>query len=279
MITESEKSFIRTHAYVPEHIVEYGEAISGGEPYLFDNFLCYVRGSTLIVVGYPLKEVFIKRKVQKIIDSMIKRFKAQRLAVIAPEDVVYGRKWIEHNSDHYYRYELVEGRIPSKVRNMINRSHKELIVSECKELTDEHRELIRAFLESHRLQEDVKYIYKRIPFYLAHSSSAIILNARNKEGVLIAFDIVDCGSQDYVFYMFNVTNEKHRIPGSSDLLLYTIVQRAKRDGYRFVNLGLGINRGVTFFKEKWGGEPFLTYEYYLYNLTQEAPLLDLLQKL
>lgn len=279
MITDSEKAFIKAHAYLPEHIIEYGEAISGGEPYLFDSFLCYHHEGVLIFIGYPLEGVFEKGKARKIIDSVIKQFNAQQLAVIAPEDVFRDKASMEHTSDHYYRFDLMDFKIPSKVKNMINRSKKELVVREGRELTDEHRRLIKEFLESHRLKKEFQYIFEKIPLYIARSTTALILDGWDKKEELIAFDIVDFGAKDYVFYMFNVINKKHRVPGASDLLLHEIIERAKRSGYRFVNLGLGINRGVTFFKEKWGGKPFIPYAYSVYNLKPETHLNDLFQRL
>ncbi|MBT9139112.1 MAG: hypothetical protein DDT31_01693 [Syntrophomonadaceae bacterium] len=55
--------------------------------------------------------------------------------------------------------------------------------------------------------------------------------------------------------------------GASDLILYEIIKTAQEMGKSFVNLGLGINEGVAFFKKKWGGSPFLNYEFCLYERT------------
>ena len=38
-----------------------------------------------------------------------------------------------------------------------------------------------------------------------------------------------------------------------------VIDEAHRAGKRYLNLGLGINSGVTFFKTKWGGVPFLRH--------------------
>ena len=50
---------------------------------------------------------------------------------------------------------------------------------------------------------------------------------------------------------------------------------AREQGKKFVNLGLSINKGVTFFKEKWGGEPFLNHEFILYDKSR-AGIIDAL---
>jgi hypothetical protein len=49
------------------------------------------------------------------------------------------------------------------------------------------------------------------------------------------------------------------VPGASDLLLSKIIEQAIVEEKRYLNLGLGINAGVTFFKTKWGGVPFLPH--------------------
>ena len=51
-------------------------------------------------------------------------------------------------------------------------------------------------------------------------------------------------------------SSKRAAPGASDLLLHRIAEDARAEGKRFLNLGLGVNDGVRFFKEKWGGVPF-----------------------
>jgi len=38
-----------------------------------------------------------------------------------------------------------------------------------------------------------------------------------------------------------------------------MVNLAQSEGKKTINLGLGINKGIRQFKEKWGGVPFLPY--------------------
>ena len=78
--------------------------------------------------------------------------------------------------------------------------------------------------------------------------------------MLVAFTIVDLGSANYAFYLFNFRSIKINIPGASDLLFREMVKVAQASGKRAINLGLGINLGIRHFKEKWGGFPFLSCE-------------------
>jgi hypothetical protein len=106
-----------------------------------------------------------------------------------------------------------------------------------------------------------------------------VYDARNEGGDLVAFDVAEMASKAYAFYMFNFTSRDHFVPGASDLLLWEIIEHAQREDKRYINLGLGIDPGVTFFKEKWGGEPFLPYAFVDYAPAGESGLEGLLQKL
>jgi hypothetical protein len=79
--------------------------------------------------------------------------------------------------------------------------------------------------------------------------------------------------------MFNFTSDALYVPGTSDFLLSEVIQQAKEENKKYINLGLGINRGVTFFKKKWGGVTFLPYASCLYHLSRKENLEALLQKL
>lgn len=77
--------------------------------------------------------------------------------------------------------------------------------------------------------------------------------------------------------MFNFISRKNYIPGISDLLFYEIVKKAKDSGKLFINMGLGINKGVVFFKRKWGAERFLPYEFYFYR--RSLRIFDIFKKI
>ena len=65
MITAKQQNYIADHAYIPEHIPHYVTAISQTEPFLVGDFLVYVKKDRLIFVGYPLKENFNERQMNK----------------------------------------------------------------------------------------------------------------------------------------------------------------------------------------------------------------------
>jgi hypothetical protein len=122
-------------------------------------------------------------------------------------------------------------------------------------------------------------IFERIGDYLSSSTTTWVFNARNKRNELVAFDVAEFKPRSYSFYMFNFSSDTLYVPGVSDLLLYEVIHQAKKEGKKYINLGLGINSGVTFFKEKWGGMAFLPYAFCLYRISKKENLETLFQKL
>lgn len=279
MTTPLEEDYIKSHAYVPEHITSYVIATSEGEPFLFRNYLFYKVKNNLFFVGYPLKGPFKEKVMKEALDTAVKRVKPEHIALIAPEisklqEIHYRRK-----SDTYYKLNLSNLNINQKLRNMINRASRELYIEKKQDISDEHIRLISEFLSSHKVDHDRRLIFEKIPKYISSVSTAWVFSARDREGILAAFDIAEFGAKEYAFYMFNFISRQCYVPGASDILLYEVIKAAREQGKSFINLGLGINEGVRFFKKKWGGVSFLDYEYYRYQPAGVEMLKSLFQKL
>jgi len=274
MITESDINYINANAYLPEHVLDYGSTMSNGEPYLFDTCLCYKKESVLIFIGYPLEGSFEKENIKRILENAVKTLKPMRLDVIAPTCDLYDGERCGYASDSYYRIKLSDLIIPNKVKNMIRRASCEVSIEHSNILSDEHKRLISIFLNEHDVNSETEYIFNMIPTYVSKSKTACLINARDANGRLIAFDVAELAAEKYAFYMFNVIDYRYIVPGVSDLLLMELISLAERKGKNFVNLGLGINKGVAFFKEKWGGEVFQPYEYCSYRI-KKRNILDL----
>lgn len=279
MITPDEEDYIKSYAYLPEHLTGYVTAISGVEPFLIKDYLIYFREGYLTFVGYPLSGPFEEKRMKEILDSSIEKFKPAYVALIASSISISRNLCLKKDSDQYYRLDLSSFHPDQKLRNMVTRSSRELVIEKNQELQEEHIRLISEFLNSRKVDEDTQYIFEKIPEYIPSVPTAWIFSARSKDRKLVAFDIVDFGSRDYVFYMFNFMSLKYRIPGASDLLLNEMIKAAKDEGKPFINLGLGINKGIRFFKEKWGGKPFIKYEYCLYQSRHTDKLRSFFERL
>jgi hypothetical protein len=268
MITKTESDYIYDHAYVPEHLTHYVTSVSGAEPYLFQRYLCYKKDETLIFIGYPLGEVFDVKQMEVSLDASSKAMKPRIISLIAPTTVTKSARIIQHHSDIYYRLDLDDLAVSPKVHNMVRRASQEISVEQSSTWQDKHGSLVAEFLATHQVSEESRYIFTRTLEYIASSKSVRVLSALDHEGKLIAFDVADYGSKNYAFYMFNFASREHYMPGASDLLLSEVVGIAREQGKKFVNLGLAINKGVTFFKQKWGGVPFLNHEFVLYETSR-----------
>jgi hypothetical protein len=257
MLSQEEKAQIYRQAYVPEHLPEYVTAISGAEPHLVEDHLCFTRRNHLIFVGYPL--CHHRADTPGAYRFACERFRPATVAILAPQIF-----WLpeadcrKQPSDSYYRLALPLHSLNPEAAYMVRRAAKELAVGRGK-FRREHQNLIKAFLKRPDLSPAQIHLFKQMPQYLKRSATACLLEAR-KEGLLAAFTVVDTGSAESGFYLFNFRSDTINVPGASDLLFHEMVKLALSAEKTALNLGLGIHPGLRRFKEKWGGVPFLSYE-------------------
>jgi hypothetical protein len=255
MLSDQERKWIYRHAYLPEHLPDYVGAVSGAEPFLHRNYLYFIGKKHFIFNGYPL--VPDSDPPARIYDFICDRFQPTTVAVIASPIWLPAEQYEQQATDSYYRLNLPLPPIDGAVAYMLRRAQRDLQVSRGS-FGKEHKKIIKAFLAEHSFNFRQKYLFKHIPQYLKASDSAVLLEAR-KQNKLVAFNIVDLGAADYAFYLFSFRSGKINVPGASDLLFHAMVNQAQAEGKKAVNLGLGVNAGIRYFKEKWGGVPFLNY--------------------
>lgn len=279
MITTAQEGYIGQHAYVPEHIPQYVAPISATEPHLYGEFLVYAKQGHVIFVGYPLNESIEPRYLEKAIEDAVESLKPASVSLIAPAIPPSLQQNPHPLLDHYYRLDLTTLSISQKLRNMLRRAGRELSVGKTPHFGEEHRRMVETFLTTRPSDEDTRFIFQRIDAYLAASKTASVFETRSGDGELVAFDIADFMPRDYAVYMFNFRSEARYIPGASDLLLSAVVEQAIAEGKKYINLGLGINPGIVFFKAKWGGVPFLPHAFCLYHPRRKGFLETLLRRL
>lgn len=281
MIHPNQIELIKQHAYIPEHLPSYVTAISQAEPFLLGDFLGYVKNELLIFVGYPLMGSLDEKRIGMVLEESIHRFHPKTVSLITPSPLFSHKDCLRYSTDYYYHLDLTHFTLSQKNRNMIHRASRTLFVEKKRNYDVEHESIVEDFMKVHSLEEESKRIFKRLKAYLSSSTGSWIFEARDDKGNLVAFDIAEFGANAYSFYMFNFRSPSAYVPGASDLLLYEIIKMARSENKRFINLGLGINPGVTFFKKKWGGIPFLPYVYCLYtpSSVKEEMIKALFQKL
>lgn len=261
MLTAKEKQILWEKAYIPEHLVDYGCAISGMEASIYNNYLFYYSKKHLNLVGYPLYEHFNEEELKEVLEELLEKYRPDYAAIIAPEleEIGVEEEAISaREKDEYLLLETERIKPDKKLRNTLRRASREVIIKEG-EYSREHKNLVEEFLRRRKIDDKHKHIFKKLPSYLEVSKTAILLEAR-KGDRLVAFDVVEF-SRDFGFYMFNFMSKKHYVPGACDLLLCEFIERARERGVKKINMGLGVNRGVARFKYKWGAKPWLPYEY------------------
>ena len=255
MLRKEEKQLVYARAFVPEHLHNYVHAISGLQPFLISDYLCYYRNGHLLFVGYPLANKPVSLSVAY--NTATSRFHPDSAAIIAPEIWLSPDQYQEDQSDMYYKLKLPLNAPDPKVSYMCRRASRELTVDRV-DFGRSHLKLLKKFISEREWTNNQKKLFRRIPAYLKTSRQAVLLEAKRGKH-LIAYIIMDLGTADYAFYMFNVRSKKQYVPGASDLLFQEMVKLAEKHQKQVLNLGLGVNSGVRRFKEKWGALAFCPY--------------------
>lgn len=262
MISPEQERQILDTAYVPEHGVGLMALVSKGEPFVIDGYLYFAGESWVIVVGYPLDRNFVGEEFAAAVHGAVRRFQAKHLWFIAPEMpgslVPLCR---ERESDSYYTLALEGFEVGRNLQRLVARAARELTVERGGELSPAHRELVAEFLEREKPGARVRQLYLSMAEYVPRSDSARVLTARDKGGNVSALYVVDLAAKSFATYVVGCRSRRHSVPGASDLLFLEMVNLARERGKRYIHLGLGVNEGIRAFKAKWGGVPWLRYEF------------------
>ncbi len=261
MITPEEEEYILTNAYIPEHVVGLLARVSGGEPFLIENYFCCRKDEWVIVVGYPLQHEFAINEFETAIGKIIKEFRPQYASLIAPElPPSLASSCRERESDHYYTLDIHNTNIRGSLRRIVNKAMENLTVERSTELLEPHDALTQEFIQRARPPLRIKQLLFKMPHYVGHARNSVVLNAWDKHNNLAAFYIVDLAAKDFSTYVIGCHSKKNYVLGASDLLSFEMINISMEYGKNYIHLGLGVNEGIRKFKEKWGGIPTRRYE-------------------
>jgi hypothetical protein len=262
MITPEEEAYVLERAYVPEHIVSLMALISKGAPFFKEDHLGFVKDNWLILVGYPLDGNFSHKRCEKILKQAVEAYRPEYLWFIGPEiPISLLDSCKERQTDQYYKLNLEQTKLKPSLQRVADKASKELMVERGHSISKEHEALISELLKREKLPPRVRELYRAMPDYVGHSSSACVLNARDKNGKLCAFYVIELGAKNFSTYILGTHSKKHYVPHASDLLFLEMIKLTLEHGKTIVNLGLGVNEGIRRFKKKWGGTPYLNYEF------------------
>ena len=279
MITREEEAYVLTRAYVPEHIVSLMTLISKGDPFLVEDHLCFVKDNWLILVGYPLEGNFSQESCERILKQAVDAFRPEYLWFIGPESPSsFLNSCTERQTDQYYTFDIEKTILRPSLRRAANKASEKLIIERGRSISKEHQALISELLNREKLPDRVRELYRAMPEYVGRSSSAWTIDARDLTGKLCAFSVIELGAKNFSAYILGSHSKKHYVPHASDLLFLEMINLTREHGKSSINLGLGVNEGIQRFKRKWGGSPFLTYEFCErhYGAARKVSLIDAL---
>ena len=272
MLTSEQETYILTHAYVPEHIVALMTSLSGGEPFLIDDYFCCCKDDWVIFIGYPLQHEFVFDQFQVVLEKVKKKFKSERISLIAPElPRRLGARCREKDSDTYYTLNTRHPVLGSMVKRNLKKAGRLLTVERAVHMGDAHHQLMQEFIERVSPPWRVKELFFKMPQYVASARHAFVLNAWDSKQTLAAFYVVDFAARGFANYIVGCYSKLNYVLGASDLLLFELIKMSAEYDKGYIHLGLGVNSGIRRFKEKWGARPTLSYE--MCELVQKKPLI------
>jgi hypothetical protein len=272
MLTPEQETYILAHAYVPEHIVVLMTSLSGGEPFLIDDYFCCCKDDWVIFIGYPLQHEFVLDQFEMVLEKIKKKFKAGRISLITPElPRRLGAHCREKDSDTYYTLDTRPPAVGSAVKHNLRKAGRRLTVERAVHMGDAHHRLMQEFIERVSPPLRVKELFFKMPQYVASARHAFVLNAWDSKQTLAAFYVVDLAARGFANYIIGCYSKLNYVLGASDLLLSELIKMSAEYGKGYIHLGLGVNSGIRRFKEKWGARPTLRYE--MCELIQKKPLI------
>lgn len=261
MLTAEEKAYILEHAYVPEHCIHLMTHVSGGEPFLIDDFFICHKGNWIILIGYPLEDNFSAKNFEAVVLKVREKFRPDFLSLVAPEvPPALASICQESESDAYFTLQTQSTVIRSPVKRNLKKARQNLRVESSSTMQEDHQELMQEFVERTQPSDRVKRLLFKMPEFVARADTAFVLNAWDKASKLAAFYVIDVEARQFSNYIIGCHSKKNYVLGASDLLLFELVNLNLEYNKQYIHLGLGVNAGIRRFKEKWGGVPTRRYE-------------------
>ncbi len=272
MLSGGEEEYILKNAKVPEHIPALMRGISQADLFLVGPFVCLAKDDWLIFIGYPLEGEFCEESFSLSLEETTALRHPVHTWFIAPEiPAPLLPKIKSRENDFYYRLDLQSPQISRNLIRAAEKAAQVLSVTLSRFFSEEHVLLTEEFLQRQELPPRVHQLYLRMKDYLAFSETSLLLSAWDPEKRLAAYYVLELGAAKFLTYVVGCHSKGNYVPHASDLLFHEMIQVAKKNQKAYVHLGLGVNEGIARFKKKWGGEPFLKYEFGEISPAEKGP--------
>ena len=259
MIGPDRLARVTASAAVPEQVVAYVSAVAGSRPRMIADCVGYASDGTLLLVGYPLHDPRDVNAMTAAVGQALNMSGLERLTVIGPARPPQAPEKAMMAQDSYYALPVPAPPPGQKLRNLLHRARRELNVVQGRRLENDHTALVQRYLDERRLAAGTRHIFGQLARYIETSAGSRVVSGRLADGRLAAFAVGEFAPLATAFFMFCFRDPELAPPGSADLVLESLLEEAHQRGHSRMNLGLGVNVGIGFFKRKWGAEPFLPY--------------------
>ncbi len=267
---------ISLQALTPDQILPYVQAVSQCTSFRMGPFLVHYYSGHAIVVGYPLDEDFSPENMQeswcqeKLQNSLSEQLSIlmqapsiERLSVLAPVLARLSPENATVTHDNYYFLSLpLQDAVLQNVHSMCRRAEPHIIIEQSHgegAWSGAHQELMLHYIRRQDISKEMSSIFQSLGLYCRHAPQVRLFSAYDRQsGELLACTVGDFTSLRTAFYMFAFRKPSAH-PGTAEALLMALLEEAQQRGYTSCNLGLGINKGIQFFKEKWGAVPTLPF--------------------
>jgi len=261
MLTSDEEAYILDQAYVPEHCIRLMTHVSGGEPFLIDDFFICRKENRVILIGYPLADNFTPDQLEAVFAKIKKKFRPEFVSLVAPQmPPSLAAACQETESDAYFTLQAQKPVIRSPVKRNLRKARQNLRVEFSSGMQDAHGELMHEFVGRTPLSERVQRLLFKMPEFVAGSDMALVLNTWDQANKLVAFYVVDFEAKRFSNYIMGCHSKENYVRGASDLLLFELINLSLEYDKLYLHLGLGVNAGIRRFKAKWGAVPTRRYE-------------------
>jgi hypothetical protein len=257
-VKPSEAKALLDQASVPEHSVDFMEAMSGGEAFLEGPYLFIAVGESLLCIGYPFEGDYAAADFDGALRSAAKKIGAGRCWAICPR---LPERLAPHRrvQDTYYVL-AADARVNGRLDRVAARAAAGLRVDQAARFTDAHRRLWAEFTSRTLLPEAVRNLFEGTERVVGRSTGLTLLNAWDPQGRLAACMLLDLAPRRFASYLIGARALGDAVPHASDLLMREMIRLARDAGKDYLHLGLGVNEGIRRFKTKWGARPTLPYE-------------------
>lgn len=268
-------------AVIPDQLVNYVKAVSGLESKMAGSCIMHYGGGQGVLVAYPPNDPLDENAIGNALQEALALPGLEHITVMSAVPLADAPPYAQIHTDAYWLLQLPLQTPSGKLANMLRRASSCLHVETASgpdAWRDCHRSLADDFCRRKSLDESTAFIFTRLGDYLASAPEALLFSALNCNGRLDAFAIADFESLTTAFYMF-ACRRNDASPGSSDLLLQNIMEESGKRGHSQINLGLGIDAGVEFFKKKWNAQKWLPLLETSWEIRSKQPVRGLFGRL